>query len=127
MNILTSNFATLNFIVKKDARVNAEKNGFDSSNCASFISSRAEHVMIQEVQRSSRKPTIAVVDPAREGLHPDVIRAIRNSSIQRLVYVSCNPTGSLVKDCAILCSPQTSKYHELPFKPTFAQPGKDNE
>jgi len=79
--------------------------------------------MSQEIQKTSGKNVIAVVDPAREGLHPDVIRAIRNSSVQRLVYVSCNPTASLVRDCGMLCSPPTSKYRGLPFKPTFAQPG----
>jgi len=117
---------TLNFNFKQDARINAEKNGFGTSDCASFISSRAEHVMTQEVHKTSGKTVIAVVDPAREGLHPDVIKAIRNSSVQRLVYVSCNPTASLVRDCAILCSPPTTKYKGLPFKPTFAQPGMKN-
>jgi tRNA (uracil-5-)-methyltransferase len=80
--------------------------------------------MIQEVQKSMGKPVIAVVDPARDGLHPEVVRAIRNSSVQRLIYVSCNPTGSLIKDCSMLCSPPTTKYRGLPFKPTSAQPGK---
>ena len=63
------------------------------------------------------------IDPAREGLHPDVIKALRSTKeIQRLVYVSCNPTGSLVKDTAMLCCPATKKYKGLPFKPTRAQP-----
>ena len=66
---------------------------------------------------------VAIVDPAREGLHPDVIKALRSTKeIQRLVYVSCNPTGSLVKDTALLCCPATKKYRGLPFKPTRAQP-----
>jgi tRNA (uracil-5-)-methyltransferase len=40
-----------------------------------------------------------IVDPPRSGLHPNVIRAIRNcGAIKRLVYVSCNPTGSFVRD-----------------------------
>ena len=114
----------LNFIFEKDAEINAGKNGFGTSKCASFIAARAENVLTQEIQKSLGKSVIAVVDPAREGLHPDVIRAIRNSSIQRLVYVSCNPTGSLIRDSAILCSPPSTKYRGLPFKPTFAQPGK---
>ena len=44
-----------------------------------------------------------IVDPPRSGLHPNVIRAIRGcSAIKRLIYVSCNPTGSFVRD-AVEC------------------------
>ena len=42
---------------------------------------------------------VAIVDPPRSGLHPKVIRALREcKAIDRLVYVSCNPTGSFVED-----------------------------
>ena len=42
---------------------------------------------------------VGIVDPPRSGLHPAVVRAIRDcKSITRLVYVSCNPTGSFIKD-----------------------------
>ena len=52
-----------------------------------------------------------------------MIRALRcNPEIQRLVYVSCNPTGSLTNDAASLCQLPTKKYKGLPFKPTLAQP-----
>mmetsp|Transcript_7924 Transcript_7924/g.13976 ORF Transcript_7924/g.13976 Transcript_7924/m.13976 type:complete len:112 (-) Transcript_7924:61-396(-) len=71
----------------------------------------------------SSKPIVAVVDPARDGLHPVVIRTLRaNEGIQRLVYVSCNPTATLVRDAAMLCSPPTKKYPGRPFKPTLSQP-----
>ena len=122
----------------KDAIINAEKNGYgnddENKGLAKFIASRAELVMQDEVRKvgsssssndeSSRSPmVIAVVDPARDGLHNEVLKALRNDkNIQRIVYVSCNPTGSLVKDAAQLCSPRTKKFHGLPFKPTSAQP-----
>ena len=64
-----------------------------------------------------------VVDPAREGLHADVVKAIRaNQRITRLVYVSCNPTVSLVRDAALFCSPPTKRYTGRPFRITSAQP-----
>ena len=45
-------------------------------------------------------PVVAVVDPARDGLHGIVIRTLRsNERIQRLVYVSCNPTGTFSPRC----------------------------
>mmetsp|Transcript_11052 Transcript_11052/g.16729 ORF Transcript_11052/g.16729 Transcript_11052/m.16729 type:complete len:665 (+) Transcript_11052:68-2062(+) len=110
----------------KDAIVNAEKNGYSGTDdIARFVASRAEHVMSKEVRKVDERDCsmVAVVDPARDGLHPDVIKALRaQAGIKRIVYVSCNPTGSLVKDAALLCSPQTKKYKGLPFKISAAQP-----
>ena len=64
-----------------------------------------------------------MVDPAREGLHADVVKAIRsNQRISRLVYVSCNPTATLVRDAALFCSPPTKRYTGRPFRITSAQP-----
>ena len=66
---------------------------------------------------------VAVVDPAREGLHADVIRALRaTEKIQRIVYVSCNPTGSLINDAGLLCTPPTKRYKGQPFEVESAQP-----
>jgi tRNA (uracil-5-)-methyltransferase len=118
----------------EDALANAKRNGFgdgDNKGKTRFVASRAELIMGRELERvndargDDRPPRsiVAVVDPARDGLHPDVIKALRSTKeIQRLVYVSCNPTGSLVKDTMILCCPATKKYRGLPFKPTRAQP-----
>ena len=118
----------------EDALANAKRNGFgddESEAKTRFVASRAELVMGRELRRINNlksnvgppKSIVAVVDPARDGLHPDVIKAIRSTKeIKRLVYVSCNPTGSLVKDTVILCGPETKKYRGLPFKPTRAQP-----
>merc|ERR1719330_1868750 len=79
--------------------------------------------MSEEIRGTGDCPKVAVVDPAREGLHKDVCRALRNErNIQRIVYVSCNPTGSLIKDAVSLCSPQTKKYTGRPFKISSAQP-----
>lgn len=109
----------------KDAIINAEKNGYlGTEGCTKFVASRAEHAMYSEIKAAGRGiPMVAVVDPAREGLHPDVCKALRNEkSINRIIYVSCNPTGSLVKDAGLLCSPETKKYTGKPFKITSAQP-----
>mmetsp|Transcript_13134 Transcript_13134/g.28507 ORF Transcript_13134/g.28507 Transcript_13134/m.28507 type:complete len:757 (+) Transcript_13134:45-2315(+) len=109
----------------EDAKANAIRNGFSDEAVTRFVASRAEHVLAEELQKDvvRGKPIVAVVDPARDGLHADVIRALRhNNEIQRLIYVSCNPTGSLVKDAGLLCAPPTKKYKGLPFKPTSAQP-----
>mmetsp|Transcript_19178 Transcript_19178/g.26586 ORF Transcript_19178/g.26586 Transcript_19178/m.26586 type:complete len:337 (+) Transcript_19178:3-1013(+) len=113
-----------------DAKANADLNGYttkedDSDQLTKFIASRAEKVLGNELKKvkDSSLSVVAVVDPAREGLHPDVIKAIRgNEKIQRLVYVSCNPAKTLVVDAGLLCQPPTKNYKGTPFKPVFAQP-----
>lgn len=112
----------------EDAKINAQKNGFGHGDNEStkFIASRAEKVLereIKAIRKNKETNILAVVDPAREGLHNDVLRTLRmNEPIQRLVYVSCNPTGSLVRDAAMLCAPPTKRYPGLPFKIIRAQP-----
>ena len=106
-----------------------------------FVASRAEFVMSKEIDRATKRRRspglsrnldagppvehiyVAVVDPAREGLHADVVRALRQTKqIHRIVYVSCNPTGSLVKDAGLLCAPPTKRYPGRAFRPTSAIP-----
>jgi tRNA (uracil-5-)-methyltransferase len=107
-----------------DAKINAELNGFTEAQTR-FVASRAEHVLGEELKslQGGTCSIVAVVDPAREGLHQDVAKTLRlNRGIQRIVYVSCNPTGSLVKDAGLLCAPPTKKYGGLPFVITSARP-----
>ena len=108
----------------EDAKANAKRNGFNEDGKTRFVASRAEMALAEELKKEmGDAPIVAVVDPSREGLHPDVIKALRYSrQIQRIVYVSCNPTGSLVKDAGMLCAPPTKKYKGFPFKPTSARP-----
>ncbi len=50
---------------------------------------------------SQAKPTVAVIDPPRAGSHPDLISYLNSSGIERIIYVSCNPTTQ-ARDCAML-------------------------
>ena len=91
----------------------------------SFVAARAEHVLSKEIGKAKEEDLqfVAVVDPAREGLHNDVIRTLRsNRRIKRIVYVSCNPTGSLVQDATLLCQPASKKYPGNAFRVTSAAP-----
>lgn len=144
----------------RDAKLNASKNGFstdENEDAASnksitrFIASPAEKVLAEEMKSVPKStPVVAVVDPARDGLHGTVVQTLRkNERIERLVYVSCNPTGTLVRDAGMLCAPPTKvcaticyvlmqlvisnslnlhfndslqKYPGRPFKPVLAQP-----
>jgi len=108
----------------KDAEINATKNGYTEPSTTRFIASAAEKILPETMKDLPRHvPIVAVVDPARDGLHNAVIKSLRaNEGIQRLVYVSCNPTATLVRDAGMLCSPPTKKYPGRPFKPTMSQP-----
>jgi hypothetical protein len=73
---------------------------------------------------------VAIVDPPRAGLHPKVIKALRNcDAIDTLIYVSCNPFGSFVEDAIRLCLPENDKNRNYgkhcsgkPFVPLRAAP-----
>jgi tRNA (uracil-5-)-methyltransferase len=113
----------------EDAKANAELNGFgssgDSKKTTRFIAARAEQVLAKEIAKakSSGLKFVAVVDPAREGLHADVVKTLRqNERIDRIVYVSCNPTATLVRDAALLCGPPTKRYPGRAFKVESAAP-----
>ncbi|TPX65175.1 hypothetical protein SpCBS45565_g05338 [Spizellomyces sp. 'palustris'] len=75
----------------------------------------AEHV-------GSRDDVVAVLDPPRNGVHADVIKAVRAcEGVRRVVYVSCDADqacGNFVD----LCRPTSNKYRGQPFKPIRAQP-----
>lgn len=104
-----------------DANRNKKLNGLDED--CSFIAGKAEDVLrdqIKDEQASQTKGTkvkyVAVVDPAREGLHNDVLKCLRqNKDINTIVYISCNPEKSLVNDAAFLCGPKSKKNPAQPF------------
>lgn len=113
----------------EDAKVNAELNGFgsseDSKKTTRFVAGRAEQVLSAEIGKAKRSGMkfVAVVDPAREGLHADVVKTLRmNERITRIVYVSCNPTATLVRDATLLCGPPTKRYTGRAFQVESAAP-----
>jgi 23S rRNA (uracil1939-C5)-methyltransferase len=77
----------------RDATYNAEKNGVEN---VKFILADATDAARQLLQ-DGVKPTVAVVDPPRKGLSPDVIDAIAEMKPKRIVYVSCDP-ATLARD-----------------------------
>jgi len=74
----------------------AEHNARELANVR-FIQAKTE----QALPSLSVRPDAVVLDPARAGCHPDVLRALLDSRPSRLVYVSCNPT-TLARDLRVL-------------------------
>ena len=108
----------------KDAKRNAELNGVEN---AHFVCRAAEKELRSLLQKESRirdvaksilpklfekdenRPIrlIAIVDPPRCGLHSKALRSLRKCTlIDDLIYVSCNPSGSLIDNAIDLCRPE---------------------
>jgi 23S rRNA (uracil1939-C5)-methyltransferase len=74
----------------------AEHNARDLGNVR-FIQAKTEEAL----PSLSIRPDAVVLDPARAGCHPDVLRALLASRPARVVYVSCDPS-TLARDLRVL-------------------------
>ena len=83
-------------------------------------------IVVQARSSSQRRGLVGIVDPPRGGLTLDVVKALRTwRGMDRIVYVSCNPTGSLLEDAARLCMPDDADgtyARGPPFVPVCAVP-----
>ncbi len=82
----------------KDASANALKNGV--GNCT-FIASDIKDFLtgLEGKDRFS----VAVLDPPRSGLHPEISKVLSESDFRRIIYVSCNP-HTQARDLQIICA-----------------------
>ena len=79
--------------------------------------------LVLEQCKAGGESLVAVVDPPRGGLHHSVVRALRACSlVRRIVYVSCNPKGSLIENGTALCGPKSKTLKGQPFQPVRATP-----
>ena len=74
----------------------AEHNGRDVANVR-FIQAKTEAALPSLGTRADA----VVLDPARTGCHPDVLRALFHLRPRRVVYVSCDPS-TLARDLRVL-------------------------
>lgn len=81
----------------EDGREACRANGVEN---VSFLPGRVEDLLTSPVMEDM-SPTKALVDPPRKGLDPRALEAIGNSTIQDLVYISCNP-ATLARDIEAL-------------------------
>nr|CCA20230.1 tRNA (uracil5)methyltransferase putative [Albugo laibachii Nc14] len=112
----------------KAATEDAERNAIlNQIKNISFVNDKAEEVMKDILQTATQyegtqmDSVTVVIDPPRAGLHYKVLRALRACPVvRRIVYVSCNPTQSLIQDSAMLCGPKTSALVGEAFCPVRA-------
>ena len=75
-----------------DAEMNCKANAVH--NCRFILGDIRENLRVLEW-----KPDILIIDPPRAGMHKDVLARVMEMEIDRIVYVSCNPT-TLARDLA---------------------------
>ena len=84
--------------IAESAVADAEKNCRinDVSNCR-FI-----HGDIRQcLSRITDKPDLLIIDPPRSGMHKDVVKQVLKLGVERIIYVSCNPT-TMARDLAMM-------------------------
>eukprot|EP01006_Ploeotia_vitrea_P044465 TRINITY_DN66831_c7_g7_i1.p1 TRINITY_DN66831_c7_g7~~TRINITY_DN66831_c7_g7_i1.p1 ORF type:complete len:633 (-),score=317.92 TRINITY_DN66831_c7_g7_i1:501-2360(-) len=107
----------------RDAEANAKANNMTN---VSYAVGPAESTIKSVLARSdvcSASSLVAIVDPPRNGLHKNVLKALRaTKKLNRIVYVSCNPT-TLGRDLDLLLRPKTKNtWPGEPFRADRAMP-----
>lgn len=74
----------------KAAKENAKLNGLN--NCAFWAGD-----VLKVVDELGEVPDLIMLDPPRDGIHPEALEKIIDFNVNRLVYIACKPT-SLVRD-----------------------------
>lgn len=98
----------------KNAEFNASENFKDNPNIsAAYICSKAERA--PEYFSGSAK--IGILDPPRTGVLQTVLTAIRQSTLEYLIYVSCNPRtmSQNIIDLSIVSIDADASKHTAPF------------
>jgi len=105
-----------------DAAANAARNGITN---AEFICAKAEQATRQVLERltpSELDSLVAIVDPPRAGLHPDVVKALRRCApLRRLLFVACH-APAFVTNAVSFCRPTSPSFAGVPFELVQAWP-----
>jgi len=92
----------------EDAKENAKLNDVDN---ADYYVGSVDKVY-PELLKDDIKVNSIIVDPPRTGLDPNLIATLNRNPVEKLVYVSCNPS-TLAKDLVGL----TDKYRVVYLQP----------
>jgi 23S rRNA (uracil1939-C5)-methyltransferase len=82
----------------EDARENAALNQIDNS---AFYVGDVRLILNEDFLQQNGKPDVLITDPPRAGMHEDVVNALLQAEVPRIVYVSCNP-ATQARDIALM-------------------------
>ncbi|CEI96020.1 hypothetical protein RMCBS344292_10191 [Rhizopus microsporus] len=96
-----------------DARANAHMNNITN---VQYYASKVED-KIDIVTNERNEQVVAVLDPPRAGVHPSVIRAVRESpQIKKVIYISCDAKQAMQN----FIGPTSNRAKGIPFRPVRA-------
>ncbi|MDD5376953.1 MAG: 23S rRNA (uracil-5-)-methyltransferase RumA, partial [Candidatus Gracilibacteria bacterium] len=79
----------------RDGAKNAQKNGVTN---ITFINEKTEKFLPRFLEENMDiKNTSLIIDPPRDGMHPDALPDILKFNAKEIIYVSCNP-ATLARD-----------------------------
>lgn len=73
----------------ENARFNAKENGIKNTE---FVLGDMKDTFNDSFLKKYGRPDCVITDPPRSGMHPDVVARLKELELNRLVYVSCNPS-----------------------------------
>ena len=82
----------------KNARFNARENNVDNTE---FVLGDMKDTFNDEFLKKVGRPDCVITDPPRSGMHPNVVEQLSKLDVDKLVYVSCNPS-TMARDLKIL-------------------------
>jgi len=85
---------------KKNCKLNNITNcDFKSGDLMKLV--KESNIFEEKDSNTTKKTDVIITDPPRDGMHPKVVKSIIESGIEKIVYVSCNPS-TFARDVELL-------------------------
>jgi len=92
----------------EDGKRNAKLNWIDN---VEFVNAKVEE-FLKDFVKTWEKVDLLIVDPPRDGMHPDTLPNLINFDAKTMVYVSCNP-ATLARDLDFILKNSTYKITDV--------------
>lgn len=98
--------------IVKEASLDWEKNAkLNGVNNMEFVNAKVED-FLKNFVKTGEKPDVLVIDPPRDGMHPDTLPNIIAFDSKTIIYVSCNPS-TLARDLDFIVKNSTYKITDV--------------
>ena len=83
-----------------DAKINAERNNV--SNAEFIVSDIKDYLKEFVINGNEGGINKVILDPPRSGLHPEICEILSETDLEKIVYISCNPSTQ-ARDVKMIC------------------------